>query len=62
MNNIYYEGVRLGALEEVNVSKISKAEARGLYMDREDVVLDLAPEVEVEKVQTEVWRNGVRVS
>jgi hypothetical protein len=63
--DIYFDGVRLGALEEVNVNKLSKAEARGLYMDREDVVLDMAPEPEVEKVETveikpQSYAGGIR--
>lgn len=63
--DIYFEGVRLGALEEKLIGKLSKEEARKLYMDREDVVLDMAPEPEIEKVEAKpvdaVWVNGVRI-
>jgi hypothetical protein len=63
--DIYFDGVRLGAVEEKFVGHLSKEEARKLYMDRDDVVIDMAPEPQPEFVEAKpvdaVWVNGVRV-
>ena len=43
MVDIYYEGGRLGAVVEVDISDMSKEEAREQYMNEYDVLLDINP-------------------
>ena len=61
MEDIFFDGIRLGASEEVSVAKLSKAEARALYMDRDDVVLTMAPEPEVEEVKAEAVSPSMKI-
>lgn len=54
--DIYFDGVRLGAVKEVKIdwlgaSEISKAEARVMYMDREDVVLEVTVPPTMEEME-----------